>query len=268
MARVATLVKALRTLARHPQSLARVIDLEAEMMHRVASVHGLERGLRTIDLLDLFPNLDETVEPYSYLEGTSLPTDLVLLKGLARRYPRCQYLEIGTWRGESVANVASVAEHCFSVSLSAAEMRKLGLSESFVANHRAFSRALKNVTYIEHDSHTYDFSSLQGKLDLVFIDGDHSYLGVKSDTATAFGLLRDPTSAIVWHDYGMGPETVRWTVLAGILDGCPAARRAHLYHVSNTQCAVYLPGTFRTTMTEFPQLPNKSFAVRLSAAPW
>jgi hypothetical protein len=137
-----------------------------------------------------------------------------------------------------------------------------------LANHRAFSRGLKNVTYIEHNSHTYDFSSLRNQFDLVFIDGDHSYQGVKADTTTAFGLLRGPTSAIVWHDYGIGPETVRWTVLAGILDGCPAERRAHLYHVSNTQCAVYLPGTFPTAMTRFPQLPNKSFAVRLSAIPW
>ena len=46
---------------------------------------------------------------------------------------------------------------------------------------------------------------------------------------------------IVWHDYARNPEQVRWSVLAGILDGLPSEMHKHLYHISNTMCAVYLP---------------------------
>ena len=66
---------------------------------------------------------------------------------------------------------------------------------------------------------TFDFADYYGKYDMVFIDGDHHYDSVKKDTETAFKLLKDNRSIIVWHDYGLDPETIRWDVLAAILDG-------------------------------------------------
>lgn len=45
--------------------------------------------LPTINLLDLFPDLDEELNFYSFLGGTSLVTDLILLKSLARRCDKC-----------------------------------------------------------------------------------------------------------------------------------------------------------------------------------
>jgi predicted O-methyltransferase YrrM len=50
------------------------------------------------------------------------------------------------------------------------------------------------------DSKTLDYTPYVGKVDFVFIDADHTYDGVKSDTGKAFELLR-PGGVIVWDDY-------------------------------------------------------------------
>jgi len=226
--------------------------------------YGCENGLPTADLLDILPGFEETVDPYTFLEGGSLPIDLALVKALARKYEHCRYLEIGTWRGESAANVATVAEECVTIDLPEEELTQRGFSGGFIANRRFFSKGFGNIEHVNHDSRTIDLATL-GKFDLIFLDGDHDSESVRIDTQNAFQMLRDDNSAIVWHDYGTTPERVWWSVLAGILDGCPADKRASLYHVSNTLCAVYTGGKFETGFEAFPRVPDKRFTVAISA---
>jgi len=94
---------------------------------------------------------------------------------------------------------------------------------------------------------------------LIFIDGDHHSESIASDTANAFKLLKDENSVIVWHDYGIGTETVRWNVLAGILEGCPADKRNKLYHASNTICAFLLIGKYRLPLLNLIRLLINTF---------
>jgi hypothetical protein len=132
-------------------------------------------------------------------------------------------------------------------------------------NYAVFSRNLKNVKHILHSSLSFDFSTLGGRFDLIFVDGDHSYEAVRSDSKNVFGLLRNDSSIIVWHDYGLTLEHVNWEVLAGILDGLPRQEIHNLYHVSNTLCAIYIKGDFDVRNTSFPETPNKSFLTQISA---
>lgn len=220
--------------------------------------------LPTIDILDIFPDFHENLTTYSYLEGTSLVTDIMLLKSLARSFKKCSYLEIGSWRGESIANVAEVADNCTSITLSATEMKALGFSDTFINVHGIYSKNIDNITTIEHNSQTFDFSRLKNKFDLIFIDGDHSYSGILNDTRKTFVLRRDSNSIIVWHDYGFTTESVRYSVLAAILDGIPKEKHKSLFNVSNTICAIYIENReFTSYYSKFPSYPNKKFSIEL-----
>jgi predicted O-methyltransferase YrrM len=240
MSKILKAARLFKTLFSNPKSILTVLEHEETFRKEVRKNYpSFSNGLPVLNLLDLFPGLNETVSPYSFLDGTSLPSDLALLKQLARRFTGCSYLEIGTWRGESVANVAAVAKECYTINLPDAEMRNRGLPEKYIQLHRYFSRDLINVTHLQHHSSTFDFSSLRKKFDLIFVDGDHHFSQVKEDTQSVFQLLRDEKSVIVWHDYARNPEQVRYEVLAGILSGCPAEHRNKLFHVSNTLCAIF-----------------------------
>jgi predicted O-methyltransferase YrrM len=237
----------------------------ASMKEAMASYFRRVQPLPHVDLLDLLPGLDETITPYTYLEGQALPTDIALLKGLARRMPNCRYLEIGSCRGESMANVASVAAQCVAINLAPAEMAELGYPPEAIAIEGIFSKPLTNVHAIQHNSQTYDYSAMRGSFDLIFIDGDHTQPAVAIDTRNMFPLLRDENSVIVWHDFGHTPEGVNPDVLEGIREGCTADQFQHVYRVSNTLCAIYTRQPMKTRTAKFPAWPDKVFELRLTA---
>lgn len=228
----------------------------------VVSRFGLNKGLQEIDLLDIFPNFNETIDPFSHLYGTSLPIDLAILKQLAKRFDHCDYMEIGSWRGESLANLSPVCNRCFSISLSDDEMRAFGLSEEVIRMQRFYSRNLSNVEHLTGDSTKFDFSTI-GNFDLIFVDGDHRYEAVKSDTENAFKLLKNERSIIVWHDYTEQYEHINWEVLAGILAGSPREKHKHIYHISNSLCAIYFPFEIPSHEQTYPAYPDKAFTIHI-----
>lgn len=57
----------------------------------------------------------------------------------------------------------------------------------------------QKITLIESDSKKVDYTTM-GPFDMVFIDGDHSFNGVRMDTLNALKNLA-PGAAIYWHDY-------------------------------------------------------------------
>jgi precorrin-6B methylase 2 len=60
---------------------------------------------------------------------------------------------------------------------------------------------MPNVTIIDHNSRTLDFNKLNN-VTTFFIDGDHSYEGVKSDTENAIKYLKSHNGGyILMHDY-------------------------------------------------------------------
>lgn len=235
---------------------------KTECKNEVKRKYGIT-SLPEIDLLELFPGFTETVDPFSHLYGTSLPIDIAVLKLFARQFPDCDYLEIGTWRGESVANVSQVARQCVTVSLSNADMDKIGWGEPFQRVQKFYSKNIPNIKHVEANSLTYDFSQLNRKFDLIFVDGDHSYEGVRSDTVKVFDLLKNENSIILWHDYVANYEQVEWEVLAGILDGTPADKREKVYHISNTLFAVYMNSAVRSKPFIFPGYPDKNFSLTI-----
>lgn len=211
----------------------------------VRTHHSLEEGLKTLYLDSFFNQEIYTVGPISHLNAGMMPTDLALLKGLASLYPECTYFEIGKRRGESLANMASVARECYSLIRPVEEIRKKGLRNRYMYMMGYYARALDNVVMLPGDPRTFDFTGLGKKFDIIFINSGHGYDRVLNDTRRVFEYLVHDRSVVVWHDYSYFPEQVRYEMLAGILDGTDPLLREQIFFVSKTKCAIFLRESLR-----------------------
>ncbi|MCX6272057.1 MAG: class I SAM-dependent methyltransferase [Bacteroidetes bacterium] len=257
------LLKIIGLIIRQPWRLNSVLEERSVWETYVINHYQLTHGLPVVPFTQLAGEQPVSVEPYAFLEGGSLPTDLCLLKSLAMQIPDCRYFEIGTWRGESVANIAAVAKECVTLNLSREEIRSIGYSSEYADAHFFFCQSLPNVKIIEDNTLHFPFHEVNEKFDLVFIDGDHHYDMVRHDTEKVFSHLVHDHSIVVWHDYAHNPEMPRFEVLAAILDGMPADKRATLYHVSNTLCAIWYPKTLKGNTLQYPHKPLGHFRVKL-----
>lgn len=204
-----------------------------------------------------------SVSPFSFLSGSSLITDFILLKLVCIRTKAKDYLEIGTWRGESVANVAEIVDNCFTLNLSDKELREFNLPENYIESHRFFSSKKQNVTHLFGNSKFYQFEKLERKFDVIFIDGDHHTEAVEYDTKRLYPFLKDSDSIIVWHDAKSDTETIRYEVLLGIYRGIPTDKHKFIYLVENTMCAVYIPEELEYSTLQIYSKPNKFFSIEI-----
>ena len=102
-------------------------------------------AFKQIRLVDLMESDEVTITPYAFLSGSSLATDFALLQLLCRKYQVKDYLEIGTWRGESAANVAPYVDSVTSFNLGDEQLLSLVLEKNYVDSHRFFSKDIPNI---------------------------------------------------------------------------------------------------------------------------
>lgn len=220
---------------------------------------GFPKGLPFLDIVTLFPDFKIELSNLTYLDLASPNMDIGLVQLFAKKIPNCDYLEIGSLRGETIVNVLPHVKSVTSISLSPQEMRKMGFHPSMIDQDALFIKDNPSIKHIGHNSLTFDFTSLDKKYDLIFIDGDHSFDAVMSDTKNAFKLLKNESSVIIWHDGGNNTEDIRHEVVAGILAGASEEQRKHIYRITNTLCAVFIKGKHEKLFFDGFQKPNKLF---------
>lgn len=255
------LFKTIMLIIKQPSLVNYILNSDEVWNTFVKKKYPTQITLPVIEIDNIIPNFNQTLDNFTFLGGGSLPTDIMLLKALAEQIENCVYFEIGTWRGESVVNVAQTAKDCFTLNLSKEEMLTLNMSKEYATLHAFFSKSKKNITHLYGNSLNFDYKALNKKFDLIFIDGNHTYDFVKSDTKNIFKHLVHENTIVVWHDYAYNPEKIRAEVLAGILDGTPKEFHENLYHVSNTMCAIYTKKKFRSSVFQAIATPNKVFKV-------
>jgi predicted O-methyltransferase YrrM len=257
-------VRAVSQLLRKPYLLNLVLNEDSQWEAQIKKSYGYDQALPVVDFMDVCNGSNLSLNTFSFLGGGSLPTDILLLKSLSAQISNCRYFEIGTWRGESVSNVADTGAECYTLNLSNEEIVALTGDKRYADLHGFFSHGRKNIHHLFGNSKAFNFGQFEDKFDLIFIDGDHQYDFVKNDTAKVFENLVHDDSIVVWHDYAYHPERVRPEVLAGILDGLPQELHQYLYHVSNTMCAVFTKQKFQTFTFESPAKPRMVYKVEVS----
>jgi len=109
---------AIAEIIKNPKLLNRILDDNSVWMNRVKKNHpAFAEGFPVVEITDVLPGFNESLETVDFLGGGSTPPDLALIKALCRTKPACNYFEIGTWRGESVSNAAEVCEECYTMNL-------------------------------------------------------------------------------------------------------------------------------------------------------
>jgi predicted O-methyltransferase YrrM len=263
MTKIKKAIKAILLILKNPWMLNKVLSNDSTWHDYLKKKYSIEHGLPLVKINAISPDFAESINHFLFLDGGSLPTDIALLKSLCRRFTDCSYFEIGTWRGESVKNLAEIAHECYTLNLSEREMSEMGLNEKFIAQYAFLSKNANNIVHLKGNSLSYDFKNLNKKFDLIFIDGDHHYDSVKNDTRKVFEHLVHDDSIVVWHDYAYTPEKYRPEVLAAILDGTPMEFKKYLYHVSNTLCAVMIKTDYPVEKLLSPLTPNITFKLEL-----
>jgi len=268
MNKIGKAFKALWWIARKPVLLNRVLTDEDSWRDYVEKRYLFPGGLPVVEMGQLIGPETVALGPMTFLDGGSLPSDLMLLAGLAEQINDCTYFEIGTWRGESVATVSPRAKSCHTLCLSDKEMRKLGMLPGTIESHGLFSKEMENVIQLRGHSRTFEYGQLKKKFDLLFIDGDHHYDFVKSDTEKLFSHLVHKESIVVWHDYGFHPDQVRYEVMAAILDGVGPERAGMVYHVAHTKCAIYTGNVIPSKPAGFSVVPEEYYSTQISRHPF
>ncbi len=88
------------------------------------------------------------------------------------------------------------------------------------------------ITTLTGDSAHFDFSPYTGKIDVVFVDGAHSYAYVKSDSEHALRMMR-PGGVVAWDDYPAIPGVY------GYLNELASSLDRPLYHIYGTRLVIY-----------------------------
>lgn len=107
-------------------------------------------------------------------------------------------------------------------------------------------------------------ADLPGSYDLIFIDADHSYEGVKHDTELVLPLVA-PNGFLVWHDYA------NWGYFDG-KNGVPEylgelASRLPIAHVLGSDLAIYSPAWAAEKQIQFQQALQEKLAPQ-QIDPW
>ncbi len=143
----------------------------------------------------------------------SYTADLVSMCMLCQLLKPKTILEIGTYHGAGALHWAGNAPDAevYTLDLPSASTPQLTTTEvdrAYVTGHAEAKKMFfegraesKRIHPLFGDSATFDFSPFIGKVDLLFIDGAHSYEYVRNDTLRGMQCCK-PGSVIAWHDYG------------------------------------------------------------------
>lgn len=195
-------------------------------------------------ILDLAGTTME-IDCLTFFLGGSWILDYFYIQSMFRIFNCKQYFEIGSFTGESLSAIAPWADHCYALTLPTDHLTSYFSSLGKHNYSLAAASQFDNITYYLEDSKTFDFTRLPDNMDMVYIDGDHRYSGVVSDTRNCFSRFDPNHVIIIWHDLRSGNRVdYNPHVYQGIVDAVPTEKLKNVFGVYPGMCAVYLPDQY------------------------
>lgn len=204
------------------------------LLRRAAVAWSSWARIPTVPLEDLFPGISGMTVSVSHSHNArGLPHgDAYVLSLITAYLSPDRVFEIGTASGEGTLLMARQALD--------ARIDTLDLGDATPSFHEqradppivdldAIGRAYResphasSVTQHFGDSVTFDYSPFRGNIDLVFVDGAHTYEFVRADSRTALTLVRSG-GVIVWDDCHLYHPGISKALLELLHEGQPVSR--------------------------------------------
>lgn len=177
------------------------------------------------------------------VEGPVDNIDGLIVAALCRFLKRKTFFEIGTYLGETTLLVAhnNPETQVYTLDLpriGSEQKVKLELTDSHLFQRWdrgiAFRRTAEanRIVQLYGDSAVFDFSPYKESIDMVFIDGSHSYSYVRSDTEAALNMISS-SGIVLWHDYPAYPGIYAYLNELGAVSDRP------IVHIKGTGLALY-----------------------------
>ncbi len=195
----------------------------------IDTTYWFQGNLLRRSLIDVVPETKkaEVILPRAFDRtfGTSITThEACALAAIVRALHPAKVLEIGTFDGNTTLLFAANLEGDGSVATvdlppdfdSKRDRGKLGhdgvkinlTPRTLVAGQYREDPRAQKITQIFGDSASLDWKTFGGPFNLIFIDGCHTEIYVRTDSQNAVSVIA-PGGAIVWHDYGVIPDVSR-----------------------------------------------------------
>lgn len=183
-------------------------------------------------LLNINPFSDYEENINLYLEdkvwGDTVPHTMILLSSLSKNKT---VFEFGTFRGQTTYNLSKTATEVYTFdfgdNISGEGYPEYEVGEVYKKNNAT------NVIQLVGDSMIYDFSELNNKFDIIWLDAGHSYEACKKDFETSLQIMKQNTTTIIAID-----DYPAWSGVKKAVE--EIAETKHLYYIPEIALIVYI----------------------------
>jgi predicted O-methyltransferase YrrM len=206
-----------KVACRNPKDLFHIFGVADSAARQISDPDGDTRMFPKVDFSSI---LDEscrfTFEIFRGVGASITLTEAAALAALIKLSNAKRVFEFGTYKGVSTTQIAlNLPEDGVVYTLDLPDDHPVYLEYTQLASESGMKMLvpadqMHKVKFLKADSAQFDTSPYRQTMDLVFVDGYHSYEYVKNDTEKAFEMLR-PGGIIAWHDCEPNrPEVVRY----------------------------------------------------------
>lgn len=196
----------------------------------------VDSNIREIYPTDLFPGLDKisvAIGAINEESGHFNQVDLLYVAAIAKFRECRRIFEIGTYQGRTTYHLTLAAEDALVYTLNLPPEEDPSVAEFIGCWFKNTDRE-RQIRQIFANSSDFDPTPYIGAMNLVFVDGDHSYEAVKNDSEKALQMLA-PGGIMLWHDFATkSPGVVRYLR--------EFSRQRPLFRLKHTCLALYIDG--------------------------